>query len=159
MNDMNDTFHGDDAQGMDDRSRRRFFQVAIGTTAAVSGVAMIYPLYSFFKLPKSLGPVSLMEVPLDQLIEGQGIWGEHKGKQIVVIKKGDEIRAFDGECTHLGCIVKWEADKQMFFCPCHGGKFDDMGNPIGGPVNKPLHRVAFVVEEGVLSITDAQAQT
>ena len=95
-----------------------------------------------------------MEVPLEALIDGSGYWGEHRGKQIVVVKLGDEIRAFDGTCPHLGCIVQWDSAIQGFKCPCHDARFDDLGNPIAGPVNSPLRRVGFVVEENVLKIRD-----
>jgi hypothetical protein len=33
-----------------------------------------------------------------------------------------------------------------------------LGKPVSGPVNAPLRRVAFVVEEGVLKVRDAFGQ-
>ena len=165
MNDTNNTDNGDSlvrdslvrdsnlAPAVDD-TRRRVCQIALGGTAVVSAAALGYPVVAFLRLPKSLGPVQLMEVPLDELVEGYGYWGEHRGRQIVVIKLGDEIRAFDGVCTHLGCIVRWDSASRMFKCPCHEARFDDLGNPVGGPVNAPLRRVEFVVEEDVLKIRD-----
>jgi len=33
--------------------------------------------------------------------------------------------------------------------------FDDLGNPVVGPVNVPLRRVDFVIQEGVLKIRDS----
>lgn len=138
-------------------SRRRFCQIAIGSTAVVSAGVASYPLVAFLQLPKSLGPLELLEVPLDELQDGQGYWGTHRGRQIVVIRMGDEIRAFHGECTHLGCIVRWDSAKRIFKCPCHEGTYDELGNPIGGPVNAPLRRVNFVVDDGVLKIRDVAA--
>ncbi len=135
-------------------SRRTFCQVAIGGTAAVSAATVSYPVLAFLRLPKALGPAELMELPLEELVEGEGHWGEHRGKQIVVIKLGDEIRAFDGTCSHLGCIVRWDAAKRRFECPCHGARFDDLGTPIRGPANAPLRRVEYAVEEGILKIRD-----
>ncbi len=141
-----------------DCTRRRFWKLAIGGTAAVSAGAVGYPVVAFLRLPKSLGPVELMEVPLEALEEGAGVWGEHRGRQIVVIKLGDELRAFDGVCAHLGCIVRWDSASRMFKCPCHDAKYDDLGNPVSGPINAPLRRVEFVVEEGVLKIRDSFGQ-
>ena len=137
-----------------DAHRRRFCQIAIGGTAVVSAATVGYPVLAFLRLPKALGPVELMEVPVDALAEGIGYWGQHRGKQIVVIKLGDEIRAFDGECTHLGCIVQWDSESRMLKCPCHEGVFDDLGNPVAGPVNVPLRRVEFTVDDGLLKIRD-----
>jgi len=45
----------------------------------------------------------------------------------------NEFFAFSNRCPHLGCKVKWEADKSRFFCPCHGGIFNDNGVAIAGP--------------------------
>lgn len=139
-------------------TRRRFWKMAIGGTAAVSAGAVGYPVVAFLRLPKSLGPVELMEVPLEELKDGQGVWGEHRGRQIVVIKLGDEIRAFDGVCAHLGCIVRWDSASRMFKCPCHDAKYDDLGNPVSGPINAPLRRVEFVIKDGVLKIRDSFGQ-
>ncbi|MEH2274266.1 MAG: hypothetical protein V7K40_05525 [Nostoc sp.] len=25
-------------------------------------------------------------------------------------------------CTHLGCTVEWELEKNHFICPCHGSQ-------------------------------------
>ena len=158
MNDTNDLNTTDQVPLPPDGARRRFCQVAIGGTAAVSAAFVSYPIVAFLRLPKALGPVELMEVPLDELAEGYGYWGEHRGRQIVVLRLGDEIRAFDGECTHLGCIVRWDSANRRFKCPCHEASFDDLGNPVGGPVNAPLRRVEFFVEENVLKIRDRFGQ-
>jgi len=138
-----------------DNGRRRFCQAAIGGTAVLSVAAVGYPIVTFLGLPKALGPEELMEVPADKLVEGYAYWGEHRGRQIVVIKLNDQIRAFDGTCTHLACIVQWESTKQRFFCPCHGAAFDDLGNPLVGPANMPLRRVDYIIDEGVLRIRDS----
>ncbi len=154
MNHVDKTKNADQLGPGADGTRRRFCQIAIGGTAAVSAAAVGYPVVAFLRLPKSLGPVELMEVPLEELVEGYGYWGEHRGRQIVVIRLGEEIRAFDGTCSHLGCIVRWDSASRMFKCPCHEAKYDDLGNPVSGPVNAPLRRVEFVVDEDVLKIRD-----
>ncbi len=158
MNNLDETDGSAQLERPADSTRRRFCQAAIGGTAVVSAAAVGYPVVAFLRLPKSLGPVELLEIPLDELVEGYGYWGEHRGRQIVVFRLGDEIRAFDGECTHLGCIVRWDSASRMFKCPCHEARFDDLDNPVGGPVNVPLRRVEFVVEKGVLKIRDSFGQ-
>lgn len=159
---MNNTPENKDRDADDGRTvdgtRRRICQAAIGGTAAVSVATVGYPIVAFLRLPKSFGPQELMEVPLDELAEGYGYWGEHRGRQVVVIKLHDEIRAFDGTCPHLGCIVHWDSPNQQFNCPCHNARFDDLGNPIAGPVNTALRRVSFVLEEGILKIRDSSRQ-
>ena len=39
-------------------------------------------------------------------------------------------------CTHLGCIVGESAEG--FKCPCHGSRFDPVGDVLGGPAPRPL---------------------
>lgn len=158
---MSPNCNGKDAApdpGSPDGTRRRFCQAVIGGTAAVSAAAVGYPFLSFLRLPRSLGPDELLEVPLESLADGYGFWGEHRGRQIVIISLDGEFRAFDGTCPHLGCIVRWDSTGRMFKCPCHDAKFDDLGNPIAGPVNVGLRRVEFVVEEDVLKIRDSSGR-
>jgi Rieske Fe-S protein len=49
-------------------------------------------------------------------------------------------------CTHLGCRVRWIADQESFFCPCHNGVFDAQGSVVSGPPPRPLDRYEVKVE-------------
>jgi Rieske Fe-S protein len=132
--------------------RRRFCQAAIGGMAAVSAGTVAYPVVTFLKLPKSMTQEESIELPLSDLADGAAVWNEYTGLQIVIIKIDGEPRAFNGACPHLGCVVQWEAQTRTFTCPCHGAIFNDHGEPIAGPVNAPLKKVEFKVQDGVLRI-------
>ncbi len=47
-------------------------------------------------------------------------------------------------CVHLGCRVPWCAASQGFECPCHGSKYNEIGEYFDGPAPRNLDR--FVVE-------------
>ena len=68
-------------------------------------------------------------------------------RTIFLIKTGDaDVAAFDSRCTHLGCLVAWDAQAQLFKCPCHGGVFDRSGAVMDGPPPEPLVKIATRVE-------------
>lgn len=68
-------------------------------------------------------------------------------------RKDGEVAAIDPSCTHLGCRVRYQDDKQRFFCPCHGGVFDQEGNVVSGPPPKPLERHNVKVEAGKIWVS------
>ena len=60
----------------------------------------------------------------------------------------DRVVAFEPSCTHLGCRVRFRESKQRYFCPCHGGVFDNEGNVISGPPPRPLETHPTKIENG-----------
>ncbi len=59
-----------------------------------------------------------------------------------------EVVAFSQKCTHLGCVVFYEAKEQRWHCPCHEGNFEARtGAVISGPPSRPLGRIQVEVRE------------
>jgi cytochrome b6-f complex iron-sulfur subunit len=56
------------------------------------------------------------------------------------------------KCTHLGCRVPWCASSQWFECPCHGSKYNRVGEQRHGPAPRGLDRFVVKVQEGQVSI-------
>lgn len=78
------------------------------------------------------------------------------GEKVVVTRLADgEFIAMSSVCPHLGCQVHWEPQNDRFFCPCHAGAFDPLGNPIAGPpkdADQPLTRYPLKTESGLLYV-------
>ena len=56
----------------------------------------------------------------------------------LVVRLGDQVRAFSLRCPHLGCRLSLDANHQGLTCPCHGSRFDLDGNKISGPATRGL---------------------
>jgi cytochrome b6-f complex iron-sulfur subunit len=49
------------------------------------------------------------------------------------------------KCVHLGCRVPWCTTSQWFECPCHGSKYNRVGEKKGGPAPRGLDRFAVEI--------------
>jgi menaquinol-cytochrome c reductase iron-sulfur subunit len=67
-------------------------------------------------------------------------------------KTGEEVVVFSRSCTDLSCPVTYDPGSGWFFCPCHGGIFDEEGRNVAGPPPRPLDRFAIRVRDDVLEI-------
>jgi nitrite reductase/ring-hydroxylating ferredoxin subunit len=67
----------------------------------------------------------------------------------VLLRAGDaEVVAFSQKCTHLGCVVYYEAEEDRWHCPCHEGNFAALtGEVLSGPPPRPLGRIAVEVRD------------
>ena len=73
---------------------------------------------------------------------GEGKIVEIGGKKIAAYRneKG-QTTLVSPVCTHMGCLVGWNAAEQTWDCPCHGSRFTPAGKVISGPAETPLERV------------------
>ena len=63
----------------------------------------------------------------------------------------DEVVAFSQKCTHLGCVVYFEADEDRWHCPCHEGNFNTRtGTVISGPPPRPLGRIDVEIRDDTI---------
>jgi cytochrome b6-f complex iron-sulfur subunit len=55
-------------------------------------------------------------------------------------------------CVHLGCRVPWCETSQWFECPCHGSKYNRVGEKKGGPAPRGLDRFPLEVSGGQITV-------
>jgi glycine/D-amino acid oxidase-like deaminating enzyme/nitrite reductase/ring-hydroxylating ferredoxin subunit len=73
---------------------------------------------------------------------GEGrVVGAGLGQAAVYRDESGERHAVSARCTHLGCIVSWNAAELTWDCPCHGSRFDVEGRVVQGPAVNPLKPV------------------
>ncbi len=71
------------------------------------------------------------------------------------------LLALNRKCTHLGCVVPWQASEKSedtiaptgrFNCPCHSGIYDRYGRVTGGPPPRPLDLHPITIEGGKIMV-------
>jgi Rieske Fe-S protein len=68
-----------------------------------------------------------------------------------------EVVAFSQKCTHLGCVVFYEAGEDRWHCPCHEGNFDTAtGAVLSGPPPRPLGRIDVEIRDDMIWALGAQ---
>jgi cytochrome b6-f complex iron-sulfur subunit len=89
-------------------------------------------------------------VRLDVLDESGSILKDYFAKDPIIVvrdpKDKNTVHAVNALCTHQGCLVNWNKDKQVFICPCHGSSFAADGKYLQGPANKALDTFPAKIE-------------
>jgi nitrite reductase/ring-hydroxylating ferredoxin subunit len=62
------------------------------------------------------------------------------GKKGVYRDEDGKLHAVSLRCTHLGCLLRFNAAERSWDCPCHGSRFDPDGSVLEGPAIAPLAR-------------------
>jgi len=125
-------------------ARRQFIQIGIAALgAAWLGVLVQSKIFPAQGASQEAKPV---EFPLSELPVGGTKSLLYGGQPALVLRTPESIRAYSLICTHLGCTVQWQADKQEFYCPCHDGLFDQFGEVLAGPPPVPLEQLPVRVE-------------
>ena len=152
-------------------TRKQFMSLVTGAITALIGLGLGIPAIAYIVGPAlkkeesqnwiRLGSTSKVELGIPTLfkakIQRQTGWivNEEEISVYVITENGREFEAMSNICTHLGCRVRWIADREQFFCPCHNGVFDKDGQIVSGPVPRPLDRFDSKVEDGQLFILGA----
>lgn len=108
-------------------------------------------LLSMPKLTKEMGHVIKhfigdrifnYEEDLEKLGPEEGMLMRVKSQTSAVYKDKDgKAHVFSASCRHMGCIVQRNNNEQSWDCPCHGGRYDSLGNVIAGPPREGLKKI------------------
>ncbi|GAB4316424.1 MAG: cytochrome b6-f complex iron-sulfur subunit [Geminocystis sp.] len=132
-----------------DMGRRQFMNLL--TFGTITGVAAgaLYPVVSYF-IPKSAGVTGAGIAAKDKLGNdvvaseflashqagdrtlAQGLKGD---PTYLIVTEDKQIASYglNAVCTHLGCVVPWNASENKFICPCHGSQYNNEGKVVRGP--------------------------
>jgi nitrite reductase/ring-hydroxylating ferredoxin subunit len=75
----------------------------------------------------------------DELKPGEGCILRQGLEKIAAYRREDgTLVRHSAACTHMGCVVHWNAFERCWDCPCHGSQFAPEGEVLNGPAVKPL---------------------
>lgn len=61
-------------------------------------------------------------------------------------REAGEVVALWSRCPHLGCRVPWCESSGEFECPCHGTRFNRLGEHRSGPAPRGMDRFGVLIE-------------
>eukprot|EP00746_Dinoflagellata_sp_MGD_P157497 gnl/MRDRNA2_/MRDRNA2_86225_c0_seq1.p1 gnl/MRDRNA2_/MRDRNA2_86225_c0~~gnl/MRDRNA2_/MRDRNA2_86225_c0_seq1.p1 ORF type:complete len:280 (+),score=30.05 gnl/MRDRNA2_/MRDRNA2_86225_c0_seq1:67-906(+) len=151
---------------MDKRNTMNLILVA-GASLPVGALGLPY---AFFFVPKSAGGsgggiIAKDALGADITVEGWVKDHPNQGRALAQGLKGDptyivvtsdnsiEKYGINAVCTHLGCVVPWNAVDKQFQCPCHGSRYDGTGKVVRGPAPLSLALAHADNVDGKVSLT------
>jgi cytochrome b6-f complex iron-sulfur subunit len=142
-------------------SRRALLGTGFGAAAAAVGVA------AGMEIERLVAPSVSPQAHTTQLVpHGLGVWTAIATVESIPVGSvrrfetdfvvgfvqhtPDGFSALSGTCTHMGCLLLWNATDRTFDCPCHGGRFTEQGKsaPSSTFAYSPLPPIETKVENG-----------
>jgi cytochrome b6-f complex iron-sulfur subunit len=118
-----------------DLTRRNFLSAAGWAVAGAGLLGFLGQVGRFFWPNVQYGPPSKFSIGKPALYP-DGAKQNIADQKVSIIRHGANIGAISMVCQHLGCTVA--ASATGYDCPCHGSKYDDMGNVTHGPAQIAL---------------------
>ena len=130
-------------------TRRSFLQRLLNGTLLAGAAGVLGSIVAYLFAPtgvrSSLGPQRVKVGKREDVPPGDGKLALVDDEPVWVLNLGRTLVGMSAVCTHKGCIIKWQATRRLFSCPCHDGLFDERGNVVSGLPLRPLTRFDVTV--------------
>ncbi|KAJ6847172.1 cytochrome b6-f complex iron-sulfur subunit 2, chloroplastic [Iris pallida] len=154
------------ADRVPDMEKRKLMNLLLLGAISLPSAGMLVP-YTYFFVPPGSGGGSGGTPAKDAL--GNDIYATEwlkthgpgdrtltqglKGDPTYLVVENDKTLApygINAVCTHLGCVVPWNAAEKKFICPCHGSQYNNQGRVVRGPapLSLALAHVDIDVDNG-----------
>lgn len=138
-----------EAAGEEEVTRREFGRYLVLGTGALAAGNLGLAAWTQLRTINTGDPRAI--VALDDVDEGGTYlfrYPSDADPAVLYRGAGDDIVAFSQKCTHLGCVVYYQAEQERWHCPCHEGNFELLtGAVISGPPTRPLGRIDVEVRD------------
>lgn len=153
-------------------TRRQFLNYTLTGVGGFMAAGILMPMFRFSVDPllkhDSSGDYVLTDLKMSDItteptrvsfsFEQKDAWYTSDVTNTAWVFKNDdgEILALSPVCTHLGCTVDWNTNKDFpnqFYCPCHQGRYKKDGTNIAGtPPTRPLDVYPYKEVDGYLAL-------
>ena len=136
-------------------SRRRFIAYAWIIAAALVIGELVGGTFAFLWPRRKGGKIETVIIAgkVTDLKVGEVV--PFRRERTFILRTEGGFLAISSVCTHLHCIVNWNAVIKEFECPCHGAKFNQFGEVVAGPPPRPLDLYKLKIVAGNLVIDTA----
>ncbi len=122
-------------------------KVNVGSVSDVqAALAKKEPFYN------AAAKVYIVPYPEEDLAKARAVYGDTPS---VLAGMEDGYVALWQKCPHLGCRVPWCQTSQWFECPCHGSKYNRVGEKRGGPAPRGMDRFGMEVAGNAVLVDTA----
>lgn len=142
--------------------RRGFLKLAAGVIGAGYAGAVAYPVYRYIASPVEQAAMAsavtevVLDTALNMPLNSSMIFKFGTTPAILIRHANDTWTALSAVCTHLGCTVNYQPDKNVIFCPCHSGVYNaETGANVSGPPPKPLKQYQVKISDGKVIVSRA----
>lgn len=141
---------------IDSESRRSFIKrlwSGLGILAGVEFTAVIFGFLFSGKGNKNVFvPKQLIDAGSVDSYELNSVTVFRGGRFYLTRLQDGGFIALSLRCTHLGCSIEWEEDKNRFICPCHSSAFSMNGDVQNPPAPKALDYYPIIIEGGIIKV-------
>ena len=138
------------------QSRREFLNKlwkGLGVVAFIEITAVFFGyLFSGKSENESLKPKQLFEAGNINSFKNNSVTIFRSGRFYLVRLDDGGFLALSLRCTHLGCSINWEEEKQRFICPCHASAFEINGNVQNPPAPSALDYFPVLIQNGKVMV-------
>jgi cytochrome b6-f complex iron-sulfur subunit len=138
------------------QNRREFLNKlwkGLGVVAFIELTAVFFGyLFTGKSENESLKPKQLFDAGDINSFQKNSVTIFRSGRFYLVRLEDGGFLALSLRCTHLGCSINWEEDKQRFICPCHASAFEINGNVQNPPAPSALDYFPVLIQNGKVMV-------
>jgi cytochrome b6-f complex iron-sulfur subunit len=145
--------HKKNHEAVDRRDFLKKIWKGLGALAGLEVIALVGAyLFTGERKLETYTPKQLIEAGSPEKFKLNSVTPFRGGRFYLARLEDGGFIALSLRCTHLGCSITWEEDKNRFVCPCHSSSFEITGDVKTPPAPKALDFYPVIIENGIVKV-------